>query len=529
MTATTPDACPHSRLQAPWDALAGHVRHGLPSLPGLFAADPGRATRYRARGGPLLLDYSRQPVDDAVLQHLAGLAAAAGCQQALAALHAGAEVNNTERRAATHTRLRDPSASCEQAAARARWAFADRVRSGDYRTPKGEAITDVVNIGIGGSHLGPALAVDALAHGIPRCHFLSNVDPEGLARLLPQLPPRSTLWILSSKSFSTQETLLNADAVCEWMDRKAAPGWREHQLAAVTANAAAARVRGISDALTFGLDDSVGGRYSIWSAVDLPLAIALGSEAMQAFHRGAHALDCHALEAPTSANLPLLMALLGIWNRNFLQRPTQAVVAYDNRLELLPDYLQQLVMESNGKQVQRDGRPVACATSPVLWGGIGTNGQHSFHQCLHQGTDAVPVDFLVPASGQQPQAQHDVLVAHALAQAHTLAFGSASPLATPPADPALQAHRHMPGNRPSNLLLYSRLCPETLGALIALYEHKTFFESVIWGINPFDQWGVELGKRISQAVQPALQGGDPALTADLRASIDSLLSLRSPS
>jgi glucose-6-phosphate isomerase len=495
------------------------------SLHQLFHDAPERAQAYCAHAGSLTLDYSRQAVDNATLDALVQLANAAALQPRLHALLNGDKLNNTEDRAAIHMQLR---ASNSMAAER-RWEWADRIHRGDYRTARGEAITDVVNIGIGGSHLGPALLANALVHDAgPRCHFLSNVDPQGLQHLLPRLNPRTTLWIVSSKSLGTPETTLNAQAVCDWMDQKAGPDWRDDRLAAVTANSDAARALGIPDDHIFRIADSVGGRYSLWSAVDLPIAIAYGSDTLRALHQGARAMDAHALSTACRHNIPMLMALIGIWNRNFLHHDTLAIVPYDNQLALLPDYLQQLVMESNGKRTQRDGHAVPCHTSPIIWGGIGSNGQHSFHQCLHQGTDTVPVEFLIPARGE-PQAQHDCLVANALAQAHTLAFGSASTLASAGSDDALRAHRHMPGNRPSSLLLYPRLSAEVLGALIAAYEHKTFFESQIWGINPFDQWGVELGKQISQAVYPALQGDSASLPVDLQASLHHIASLRKPS
>jgi len=522
---TTPDRCPQPALASTWQALAGQAAHVEP-LYQLFAAEPERAHACFAQCGPLALDYSRQPASDAVLGLLSQLAMDAKLHEHLQALLDGAIVNNTEQRAATHMALRANATDATEQ----RWAWADRIHRGEYRTANGHTITDVVNIGIGGSFLGPSLVVDALqslsAIRGPRCHFLSNVDPQGLQALQNTLDPASTLWIISSKSFGTPETTLNAQAACAWMDAQAGKEWRQDRLVAVTSNTNAARALGITDEHIFSIDESVGGRYSIWSAVDLPAAIACGSDTLRALHAGARTMDQHALQEPPSDNIPMLMALLGIWNNNFLGRHTLAIVPYDNRLRLLPDYLQQLVMESNGKRTQRDGSPVTCHTSPVLWGGIGSNGQHSFHQCLHQGTSVVPVEFLIPACGT-PQAQHDCLVANALAQAHTLAFGSHSPLAAATDDPALKTHKHMPGNRPSSLLMYPQLNAEVLGGLIALYEHKTFFESLIWNINAFDQWGVELGKRISQSVMPVLSGKEANLPEDLQASISYLHTLGS--
>lgn len=495
-----------------------------PSLSALFRDDPRRSHDLVAEGAGLRLDYSRQSVTREALQALLQLAEQAALRPALQALMDGAVLNITEQRAATHVQLRQQ----ETSEALARWHWADAVRRGDYRSTNGQRITDVVNIGIGGSHLGPALAVSALsaADDQPlRCHFISNIDPQPLDALLPQLPADSTLWIVSSKSLSTQETRVNAEAAFRWMDQHAAPGWRARQLVVVTANAAAAAK--LQAGQVFMLDDSVGGRYSLWSAVDLPVALALGSDTLRALHAGARTMDTHALDTDCAGNLPALLALTGLWNRNRLQRPSLAVIPYDSRLELLPDYLQQLVMESNGKGVQQDGSPVQVATSPVLWGSVGTNGQHSFHQCLHQGTDTVPVEFLVPVEGRDGE-RHDYLIANALAQSHALAFGSDSPLAPVAADARLAPHKHMPGNRPSSLLFYRRLDAFTLGRLIALYEHKTFFESRLWNINPFDQWGVELGKGISNRVYDALR--DPAqatgLPADLAASLDSVQRLR---
>jgi glucose-6-phosphate isomerase len=388
--------------------------------------------------------------------------------------------------------------------------LAEAIRDGRFRGPTGRAITDVIHIGIGGSHLGPALVTDALPYAPPRpprCHFLANIDGAVVADTLRRLQPETTLVVLASKSFTTLETRVNATSVLAWLVERCPPGADPmRQVIAVTARPDAARAFGVPAEQVLELWDWVGGRYSLWSSVGLPIAIHLGADGFQSLLAGAHALDRHAREAPLARNLPALLALIGIWNYNFLGAQSHAVLPYARALRLLPDYLQQLEMESNGKAVRVDGGRLDVQSMPVLWGGEETNGQHAFHQFLHQGTRAFSADFIVCA--RRPAAypeHHDWLVAHCLAQSEALMTGRAADELG--ADP-LAAHRAMPGNRPSTTVVLDRLDAQSLGALIALYEHKVYCQGKIWQINSFDQWGVELGKTIGDSVHAAL-GGAP--------------------
>ncbi len=493
----------------------------------LFAADPERMQHLVAEAAGLRLDLSKNLIDPdtlAALLELAGLAAVAA---AAAAMCAGAEVNPTEGRAALHTALRRAGASDSPvphaatiAAVRERMsALVADVRSGRRSGHTGAAFTDVVNIGIGGSHLGPQLACDALRYATtdgPRAHFLANVDGGEFDRIVGSLNPDTTLFIVASKSFSTVETRLNALSARAWLAaRHPAPAAIADHFLAVSANPARAIEFGIAEDNVYPMWDWVGGRYSMWSAIGLPVALSRGMDVFDQLLAGAAAMDEHFLDAPPARNLPLLLALTGIWNSTFLGAESYAVIPYDDRLRYLPDYLQQLEMESNGKRVTLAGEPLDHHSAPVTWGGLGTNAQHAFFQLLHQGTRFIPVDFVVamrhPAA--RPQ-HHDMLVANCIAQAEALMTGR-------PADAAdaLGAHRATPGNRPSTLLSVDDLTPSTLGALIALYEHKTYVHSVIWDINAFDQWGVELGKQLASTVLEELAGErgpqphDPSTTA----------------
>jgi glucose-6-phosphate isomerase len=491
------------RLSTSFHALSAHAaRLADSTLRGLVAADPSRADAFALQAGPLHANFARQRYDAPALAALHELAAAAGVPAALRALVDGAQVNASEGRPALHTALRSDvgsgevarAAHAEAAAARARMAqLAARLHACD--------VTDIVHVGIGGSDLGPRLALDALresATGRFRIHFLGNADAHPLARLLPTLDPARTAVVLVSKSFGTQETLLNAALLRPWLGDDA-------RLFAVTANVARAQAFGVDADRILPMWDWVGGRYSLWSAVGFTLLLAIGAEGFAELLDGAAAIDAHVLEAPAEGNLPLRHALTCVWNRNALGYDTHAVVPYDERLALLPAYLQQLVMESLGKRVRGDGAPVEVPTVPVWWGGAGTSVQHSFFQALHQGTDTVPVDFIgVARPAHAHAAAQDALLANLLAQAEALANGEDH------ADP----QRRYPGNRPSTVFVLDALTPRTFGALLAMYEHSVYLQSVLWGINAFDQWGVELGKRVADRLLPAVAGGAPATVAD---------------
>ncbi len=476
----------------------------------LAAADPARAASMAIRVGPLYANFARQRIDAPALAALEALALERGLPRAMRALVDGAEVNASERRAALHTALRSDIGRGDAA----RRAHADAVAARERMASlvaslRASEVTDVVNVGIGGSDLGPRLVVDALGDrgdGRFRLHFVSNVDGSEVQRALRGLDPARTAAILVSKSFGTQETLLNGARVREWM------GGGE-RLFAVSANVPAAEAFGVDAARVLPMWDWVGGRYSLWSAVGFAIALAIGMDGFEALLSGAAEMDAHAVEAPVEANLPIRHALLAAWNRNALQYPTHAVLPYDQRLAQLPAYLQQLVMESLGKSVRSDGRPAGMATAPVVWGGAGTGAQHSFFQALHQGTDVVPADFIGvvrPAHGHLEH--HQALLANLLAQAEALGNGQ-------PSDDPQKAY---PGNRPSTLLLLDELDPRALGALLAMYEHSVYAQSLLWGINAFDQWGVELGKRIAGELLPVLRGEGEADDAVTRAIVEEI-------
>ena len=437
---------------------------------------------------------------------------------AIEALFGGAIVNPSEGRAALHTALRAPFAEVPDSVAGAVQAarsqmldIATRIRDGQRAGCTGRPFRTVVHIGIGGSHLGPALAVEALAtHGQhPRLHarFLANVDGGAATQAFRGLNPEETLIVVASKSFRTRETLLNARHGRDWLlERTARPDAVARHFLAVTANVEAAQAFGVPASACLPMWDWVGGRYSLWSAVGLPLALTLGAAGFQALLAGAHAMDQHFRGAPLEANVPVLLALCGVWNSNFLGASAHAVLPYEARLATLPAYLQQLEMESNGKSARADGSPCETHTAPLVWGGEETNGQHAFHQWLLQGTRACSADFIaVAAPGHDLQTHHRWLLANCVGQSQALALGNAAGAAGDP----LAAHRAVRGNQPSTTIVLDALNPSSLGALLAMYEHKTFCQGVLWGINPFDQWGVELGKGLAAAAFQAL-GGAPA-------------------
>jgi glucose-6-phosphate isomerase len=507
---------------AAWAALAGHFQaHGSGfDLREAFARDAGRFGAFSFDAPEVFADLSKNLIDTATLRFLLELAAECGVPAHRDAMFAGHVVNATEGRAVLHTALRAPRGAAPFSAEvhgvlDAMLAYAERVR-GDA------ALTDIVNIGIGGSDLGPAMATRALqpfANPKQRVHFVSNVDGHDIAPLLATLQPKHTLFVIASKTFTTQETMANAAAARAWFlaHGGSESGIARHFAATTTAVQRAAEF-GIST--TFGFWDWVGGRYSLWSAIGLPVALAVGEAHFRALLAGAHAMDRHFAEAPPARNLPLLLGLLDCWYRNFHRFTSRSVAPYDQRLARLPAFLQQLEMESNGKRVDSAGRALPFGTSPVVWGEPGTNGQHAYFQMLHQGTDVIPVEFILvktPAHGLADQ--HAKLLANGLAQSQALmlgksaaeALGEAVPTAAPGFDAAqLAAHRTFPGNRPSTTLLLDALTPRSLGALLALYEHRVFTSGALWGINSFDQWGVELGKALANQLLPRLASGDVA-------------------
>jgi glucose-6-phosphate isomerase len=500
-----------------------------------FADDAGRFSKFSLVLDDLLLDWSKCAVADETMQLLAGLAEAAGVEKRRAAMFAGDKINGTERRAVLHTALRAPRNAVidvdgenvvpgVHAVLDAMGAFADAVRSGAATGATGKKITDIVNIGIGGSDLGPVMATLALApyHDGPRAHFVSNIDGAHIHDVLKDLSAETTLFIVASKTFTTIETMTNAETARRWVEAALGGGAvGKHFCAVSTALDLVARF-GIDKDRVFGFWDWVGGRYSLWSAIGLPIMIAVGPENFHAFLEGAHAMDRHFATAPALRNMPIIMGLIGFWHRVVCACPARAVIPYDQRLARLPAYLQQLDMESNGKSVTLDGGPVATPTGPLVWGEPGTNGQHAFFQLLHQGTDTIPVEFIVAANGHEPDLKfhHELLLANCLAQSQALMKGrmleeakaqmSARGMAPGEVD-RVAPHRVFSGNRPSITLIHRLLDPFALGRLIALYEHRVFVEGVLFDINSFDQWGVELGKELATNLLPVVQGkGDAA-------------------
>ena len=491
--------------------------------------DTERARKFSVRAGDLLLDFSKTSIDDTTFGVLVDMAAASGLEAQREAMFSGARINQTENRAVLHTALRNLNGGPVmldgrdvmpgvRATLEHMRRFAGDVRAGRF-TGQGGRITDVVNIGIGGSDLGPAMAVRALApcHDGPRCHFVSNVDGADIHDTLSGLVPETTLIIVASKTFTTVETMTNAEAARAWM--AAGVGEPGAQFAAISAAGERAAAFGIAPGRVFGFGDWVGGRYSVWGPVGLSLMIAVGAEDFGAFLGGAEAMDRHFRTAPLAENMPVVLALVGIWHNQGCGYATRAVLPYDQRLARLPAYLQQLEMESNGKGVAMDGGPLPVPSGPVVWGEPGTNGQHAFYQLIHQGTRIIPCEFLVAAEGHEAALDHHhrLLVANCLAQSEALMLGrdpSAGGMAgAGPDGEALERqarHRAFPGNRPSTTLVYPKLTPYALGQIIALYEHRVFVEGALLGINSFDQWGVELGKALARDMEPLVLADHPA-------------------
>ena len=540
-------------IDAAFSALKRHCQafDGV-HLRKLFEEDLGRFDHFSIEHADLVIDYSKNLVSLETMRLLANLARAAGVEAWRTRMFSGEHINLTEDRAVLHTALRNRSGRpvyvdgvdvmpAVSAVLERMRNFARGVRSGTIAAADGGRFTDIVNIGIGGSDLGPAMAVRALspfADG-PRAHFVSNVDGAHIADTLKALDPARTLFLVASKTFTTMETMANARTARDWLQAALGETAVRDHFAAISTSREEVEAFGIDPAHMFGFWDWVGGRFSLWSAIGLSIAIAIGPDRFDAFLAGGADMDEHFLTAPLESNMPVVLAMLGIWYRNLWGFGSQAVIPYDQRLEYFPAYLQQLDMESNGKQVMRDGRAVTRDSAPVIWGEPGTNGQHAFFQLLHQGTSVIPVDFLIAANANEALGDHHVmLMANCLAQSEALMRGRT--LAEAEADLAtrgcsgdeirqLAPHKVFPGNRPSTTILYSRLDPFTLGQLVALYEHKIFVQGIVWGLNSFDQWGVELGKELAGELLPMLRDGAPvgerdSSTANLVALIHTLRS-----
>ena len=515
-----------------WQALGDHQRQiAGTQMRDLFARDPGRFERFSLRLGDILFDYSKNLITAETLSLLLDLAGQAGLQGKIAAMFSGQKINTTEDRAVLHVALRNRSnqpirvdgedvmPEVNRVLAKMR-AFSEKVRGGEWKGYTGKAITDVINIGIGGSDLGPKMVCEALKpYGKPglRVHFVSNVDSTDLVETLKQVSPETALFLVASKTFTTQETMTNAHSAREWLLAAAKdPAAVARHFAAMSTNTEAVEKFGIDPANMFEFWDWVGGRYSLWSAIGLSIALFIGMDRFEELLGGAHRVDEHFRSAPFERNIPVIMGLLGIWYNNFFGAQTHAILPYDQYLLYFPAYFQQGDMESNGKSVTRSGEPVDYSTGPIIWGQPGTNGQHAFYQLIHQGTRLVPCDFLAAARSHNPLGDHQaILVSNYFAQTEALMRGRTPEEAR--RDLAaegysgsrlelLAAAKTFPGNRPTNSFLYPELTPEVLGALIALYEHKIFTQGAIWEINSFDQMGVELGKQLAKTILPQLKG-----------------------
>ncbi|BBD10049.1 glucose-6-phosphate isomerase [Desulfovibrio ferrophilus] len=522
-----------------WKALEGHYLE-IESLHmrELFSNDPERFSTFSLRLGDILFDYSKNRITEKTMSLLMDLARSTGVPERLQAMFAGEKINTTEDRAVLHVALRNRSNTPMlvnekdvmpgvNAVLQQMRTFTKSVRSGKWTGYTGRPVADVVNIGIGGSDLGPHMVTTALAHYAdgPRAHFVSNVDGTHMAETLKLLNPETTLFIVASKSFTTQETMMNAATARAWFLEAA--GNKKHvakHFVALSTNGPAVTDFGIDSANMFEFWDWVGGRYSLWSAIGLPIALSIGMDRFEELLAGAHEVDNHFRTTPLEENIPVVMAMLGIWYNNFFSCGTHAILPYDQYLSRFPAYFQQGDMESNGKSATLDGQIVNYGTGPIIWGEPGTNGQHAFYQLIHQGTKLIPSDFLAPVQPLNPLGKHhNVLLSNFLAQTEALMQGKSPEEAeadmraagmTDPEIGKLMAHRSFMGNRPSNSILYKRLTPHSLGALIALYEHKIFVQGTVWNINSYDQWGVELGKQLAQAIQPELTSDAPSESHD---------------
>ncbi|WP_339086696.1 glucose-6-phosphate isomerase [Shewanella chilikensis] len=537
----------HLTQSATWQTLKA-MSADLPHMRELFAENPQRFDQLSIKDCGLLLDFSKNRLTEAVLQELLKLAREAGLEQKIAAMFAGEAINTTEQRAVLHTALRAPADAdirvdgvnvvpeIQQTLAQME-AFVELLYSGQWRGYTGKKITDLVSIGIGGSFLGPKIISEALRpywNGKLQCHFVANVDGTAISEKLKKLDPETTLFLMSSKSFGTQETLTNTLSAKEWFLAK---GGSQQDIgkhfAAITSNVAKATAFGIDEDNIFPMWDWVGGRYSLWSAIGLPIAALIGMDNFKALLAGARAMDVHFASRPLEQNMPVIMGLLSVWYNNFFNAQSHVVLTYDHYLRGLPAYFQQLDMESNGKSVTLDGNAVDYSTGPVIWGGEGTNGQHAYHQLLHQGTALIPADFILPLQSHNPIGEHHAQLAsncfgqtQALMQGRTFdeALAELADSSFTEAEKQLIAkHKVMEGNKPSNTLLMDKLTPITLGALIALYEHRTLVQGAIWDINSFDQWGVELGKKLGNEVLSRI--GAELDSKDLDSSSNALINL----
>lgn len=523
-----------------WKALSEHHDQMQDvSLRDLFAADSSRFDTFQLNAAGLFLDFSKNHITSETHKLLVSLAEACDVPARFESMFTGDIVNPTEHRPALHTALRNRSGQPVmvdgkdvmpdvRAVLTHLRTFSERVRDGSWTGFTGKPITDVVNIGIGGSDLGPLMAVEALApfaHDRLKLHFVSNVDGSHIHSALSKVDPETTLFIVASKTFTTQETLTNAHSARSWfLDSAALKSDISKHFVALSTNAEAVGEFGIDTRNMFGFWDWVGGRYSLWSAIGLPIILSIGMDRFEQFLQGAHDMDKHARTAPLSKNMPVTLALLTVWYNNFWQAHSHLIAPYDQYLHRFPAYLQQLTMESNGKSVHVDGSPVSTATGPVVWGEPGTNGQHAYFQLLHQGTHLIPADFIMALESLNPIGIHqELLMANCFAQSEALMMGkNGEELATEMRAAGasdeeierLSGHRTFAGNRPSNTLLVQQMTPHALGALIALYEHKVFVEAAIWDINPFDQWGVELGKQLAKSIHAEIAAAATVKTHD---------------
>jgi glucose-6-phosphate isomerase len=512
-----------------WQSLDRHYSDlKFVSMREQFALDSGRFERFSVKSGDLLLDYSKNRITQETIDKLIDLARAVDISGWTERMFSGESINHTEGRAVLHTALRNRSnkpvmVDGEDVMPKVNAVlvkmkqFCEQVHSGNWVGFTGKQITDIVNIGIGGSDLGPAMICDALEpYGIDgmSAHFVSNVDGTDLSTTLEKLDPETTLFVIASKTFTTQETITNAESARAWFLKSAQKNDVAKHFVAVSTNAEAVSAFGIDTANMFEFWDWVGGRYSLWSAIGLPIALYVGMDNFERLLDGGHEMDNHFRYQPLEENIPVIMGLLGIWYANFFNSRTQAIVPYDHSLARFPSHMQQLDMESNGKFINRAGARISYKTGPVIWGTPGTNGQHAYFQLIHQGTQLIPVDFVLPVNSHYPECDHQsILLANGLAQAEALMKGkTAEEVRAELVNEGYEGkdledllpHKVFPGNRPSNILLFPKLTPEMLGQLVALYEHKVFVQGVIWNINSFDQWGVELGKQLAKAILPDL-------------------------
>lgn len=515
-----------------WQSLDRHYSDlKFVSMREQFALDSKRFERFSITSGDLLLDYSKNRITQETMDKLIQLAEAVEIQDWVEKMFKGDAINITEGRAVLHTALRNRSNNpvmvdgkdvmpAVNAVLEKMKRFCDQVHNGSWLGFSGKKITDIVNIGIGGSDLGPAMICDALEpYGIDgmKVHFVSNVDGTDLSTTIEHLNPETTLFVVASKTFTTQETITNAQSARNWFLKEGKPDDVAKHFVAVSTNAKEVAKFGIDTDNMFEIWDWVGGRYSLWSAIGLPIALYTGMDVFERLLDGGHQMDNHFRTQPLSENIPVVMGMLGVWYINFFNSQTQAIVPYDHSLARFPNHMQQLDMESNGKFINRTGARINYKTGPVIWGTPGTNGQHAYFQLIHQGTQLIPVDFVLPVNSHYPDCDHQsILLANGLAQAEALMKGKTAEEVRAElvnegyegsALEALLPHKVFPGNRPSNVLLFPKLTPEMLGQLVALYEHKVFVQGVVWNINSFDQWGVELGKQLAKAIVPDLKDG----------------------